>query len=61
VPAGPVDESAFGTVLHLCERFYEVVLLDLGAGLTNPFARVSPRGGRARVGSAPPRQWCSTA
>jgi MinD-like ATPase involved in chromosome partitioning or flagellar assembly len=39
VLAGPVEESAFGTVLHLCERFYEVVVLDLGAGLTNPFAR----------------------
>jgi MinD-like ATPase involved in chromosome partitioning or flagellar assembly len=39
VLAGPVEESAFGTVLHLCERFYEVVLLDLGTGLTNPFAR----------------------
>ena len=39
VLAGPVEESAFGAVLHLCERFYEVVLVDLGTGLANPLAR----------------------
>jgi putative peptide zinc metalloprotease protein len=39
VLAGPVPDSAFGAILHLCERFYEVILVDLGTGLNSPLAR----------------------
>jgi putative peptide zinc metalloprotease protein len=47
--AAPVDSRAmadltpedYGRLLALLDRFYEVVLLDLGTGLTDPLARLA--------------------
>ena len=43
-PAGPATDpkelaANYGTLVALLERFYDVVLLDLGTGFANPVAR----------------------